>query len=272
MTKHTFSLAVAAAALGGLALSAAGCFGSDPNMNSYIYNKNPGSDAAPASGAGGGGGSGGVDPNGPIIGVPLATFDTANQGFSFSTYSEMPNLAVNNGGTPPSIMWDGTDGSPTSGSLKVFAPYSGANQYVDIQSKAFATTSLQNWAHGTLHVRVKVSSGTFNGQIEPYVDTTTNYAFVGASLNPAKGGGWQDLSVDLDNAMTQISGYDLTQVILFGVHIGSGTAGSSQQPVTFNIDSFSIAGVPGLVADAGADTGTPAGSDAAATSDAPAAD
>ena len=46
------------------------------------------------------------------------------------------NLAVHNGGTAPTITWDGTDGSPTAmaGSLKVTAPYSGANQYVDIQS------------------------------------------------------------------------------------------------------------------------------------------
>jgi len=43
--------------------------------------------------------------------------------------------------------------------------------------------------------------------------------------------------------MTRIAGYDTKQVVLYGVHIGSGGGGASQQPVTFHIDSFTIEGV-----------------------------
>ena len=142
-----------------------------------------------------------------------------------------------------------------AGSLKVTAPYSGANQYIDIQSPTFPTTMLANWMGGTLHVRVKVDSGsTFMGQIEPYVDTTSTFAFVGTSTNVMMGGGWHDYRVVLDSAMTHITGSDTKQVILFGVHIGSGGGGASQGPVTFHIDSFAVEGIAApTTPDAGSD-------------------
>ena len=176
--------------------------------------------------------------------MPLATYDTDNEGFSFSSYDEAGNLAVHFGDTAPTVQFDGTDGSPDNGSLKVLAPYSGANQYVDIQSKTYAMGDLRNFKGGKLHVRIKVDSGsTFMGQIEPYVDTTTGYVFVGSSINARQSHDWQDYIVDLDSAMTRNSGYDLTKVILFGVHIGSGGGGSTQKTVTFHIDSFSVEGI-----------------------------
>jgi len=57
---------------------------------------------------------------------------------------------------------------------------------------------------------------------EPYVDTTSTFAFVGSSINVMMGAGWHDYSVPLDTAMTRIAGYDTKQVVLYGVHIGSG--------------------------------------------------
>jgi len=51
--------------------------------------------------------------------------------------------------------------------VKVFAPYSGANQYVDIQSADVSDRDVEDWSGGRLHVRVKIGSGsTFLGQIE----------------------------------------------------------------------------------------------------------
>jgi hypothetical protein len=125
---------------------------------------------------------------------------------------------------------------------------------------------LQNWAGGKLHVRVKVDTGgTFAGQIEPYVDTTTGYVFVGTSINVMMGGGWHEYIVPLDTAMTRNAGYDLHQVILFGIHIGSGGGGANQKAVTFHIDSFSVEGITAPAIDAGSDTG--GGSDTAASAD-----
>lgn len=242
----------------------AGCLlGEDANHNSMLYGAVGGITGTAGSNGTAGNGAGGSTLM-PLIGTPVATFDTNIQSFAFSTYDEASNLAVHNGGMPPTLDWDGTDGSPSDpslgpvGSLKVFAPYSGANQYVDIQSPTFPSTMLRNWAGGKLHVRVEVDTGsTFAGQIEPYADTTSAFTFVGSSINVMMSAGWHDYVVPLDTAMTRNAGYDNTQVILFGVHIGSGGSGANQKPVTFHIDSFAIEGVAGApTPDAAADTGS----------------
>ncbi len=261
-------LLLASVVAGTLSFLAAGCIlGSDPNKPSMIFGAPGGSTgSAGSNGNAGTTGSGGSTLN-DLVGVPIATFDTTIQSFAFSTYDEPTNLAVHNGGMPPTITYDATDGSPTAtGSLKVFAPYSGANQYVDIQSPTFPMAMLRDWSGGKLHVRVKVDTGsTFVGQIEPYVDTTSTFAFVGTSVNVMMGGGWHDYVVTLDSAMTHITGSDTKQVILYGVHIGSGGGGASQQPVTFHIDSFTVEGItapPTPDAAAAVDTGTTSSDDA----------
>ena len=68
------------------------------------------------------------------------------------------------------------------------------------------------------------------------------------------GGGWHDYTFALDSAMTHIAGSDTKQVILYGVHIGSGGGGASQGSVTFHIDSFSVEGIAAPASpDAGSD-------------------
>ncbi len=236
MKKQTSLLPTALVA----SLAIGGCFGSDPNQNSQI--------AGDAAASGGGGSTGTLaDGAAPITGVALATFDTNPQGFAFSTYADpnSTNLGAANSAATPSIGWIGTEGSPNPGALQIMAPFSGANQYVDIQSKSYPMTGLQNWTGGKLHVRIRVdASSTFNGQIEPYADTGASFDFVGTSFNTGKGSDWQEFVVNLGSAMTQISGFDLTQVVLYGVHIGTGTGGGTATPVTFFIDSFSIEGAP----------------------------
>ena len=270
--KNQSSPLALAFAFTGLSLAAAGCIlGKNPNENERVFNSAVAGTTGSAGGSTGAGGAGGTNLD-TIPGFPVATFDAGDEAFTFSNYPEASNLFTNNGGTPPTIMVDTSDASPTTGgSLKVFAPYSGANQYVDVQSPAATAATAKNWVGGKLHVRVKVDAGsTFAGQIEPYVDTTPgSFFFVGTSLNVVPGGGWHDYVVTLDSAMTRTSGYDLKQVILYGVHIGSGSAGGSQGPVTFHIDSFSIEGVTAPVMDAGRDTGTGAdsASDLAAATD-----
>ena len=230
----------------------AGCLGSDPNQNSMHAD---GSFVATGgtSGGGTGGTSGAFDPSSPVPGTALETFDTGIQGWQYSMYDD--KNSTNLGFTQTLFpSFSGTDGSPAPGALVASAPFSAASQYIDIQSKSYETDSsttklcmgCMNWTGAKLHVRVKVSQGTFAGQIEPYADTTDNYTFVGTSFNAAGDNNWHEYVVDLTNAMTRNSGYDLSKVILFGVHIGTGTTVvSAPTPVTFEIDSFSVVGAPG---------------------------
>src|SRR5947207_7961689 len=135
MTNQPLLLTIVMA--GALSFAGAGCIlGSDPNHNSMLFGGQGGtSGLAGSNGSAGTTGAGGSTLD-TLVGLPVATFDITTQSLAFSTYDEPTNLAVHNGGTAPTITWDGTDGSPTAmaGSLKVTAPYSGANQYVDVQS------------------------------------------------------------------------------------------------------------------------------------------
>ena len=120
-----------------LALAATGCWGSDPNMNSMIATGQGGT-----SGTGSAGSSGNA--TGPIIGMPYATFATATEGFQLNVYHDTgaKNLGDPTSGATPTLSFNSANGSPNNGSLKVMAPYSGSNQYVDIQKSM--TTSPQN--------------------------------------------------------------------------------------------------------------------------------
>jgi hypothetical protein len=264
MIKQTFLLAVAAT-LGGLAVSASGCLGGDPNMNSQLYNPNPSGDAAPPSGAGGGGGSG-INPNGPIVGTPVATFDTTIEGFALSTFADtnQTNLGDPSKGFSPTLAFDMTTGSPDPGSLVLMAPYSGASQYVDIQ-KDFTVSNYHDWSGRTVHVRIKVSSGVFKGGTQVYAKSGSAYFFAGTYTNLASNSNWQEFTLNLTSPMTLGTGaggpFDPSHVVAVGLQLNTGSAGGGSTPVTFNIDSFSVdPPLPGT--DAGGDA-PPATSDAA---------
>jgi hypothetical protein len=238
--KNRALLVVSAASVAGLAVGAGGCFGSDPNKNSMTL-----SGTAGTSGSGNGGAGGSVvNPNGPIVGQALATFDSTVEGFMLNNYHDTGQTNLGDpasGASPaPKVSVDAVEGNPTPGSLKVTAPYSGANQYVDLQ-KSFGTAMPQDWSGGrTMHVRVKVTEGTFGGGLQAYAITTSGYVFGGTFTNVAKGTAWQEFRLDIDHPMTMNAGYDPTKVVVFGVQLNTGSAGASATPVTFNIDSFSI--------------------------------
>jgi hypothetical protein len=226
-----------------LALGVAGCLGSDPNMNSQYYG-----DAAPTTGTGGAGTGGSGSVTGPIKGMAYALFNSATEGFQLNPYHEMPSSGQTNLGDPgsgatPTLSFDATAGSPDPGCLKVVAPYTGANQYVDIQ-KSF-TNMPADWRGQTLRVRVKVVSGTYPGGAQVYAITVPNmYFFGGMFTNTAKNNNWQEFAVNIDSPMSPPTGYDPSQVIIVGVQLNSGNMGASATEVTFNIDSFSLD--PGL--------------------------
>ena len=193
--------------------------------------------------AGPGNPSPGVPAAGPIIGTELATFDSDDNGFALNTFSEATNLA--NGLTAATLTWISTDGSPDFGCVKITAPYSGPNQWVDLEAPVFPAP-LPNWNGRTLHVRVKLDpSSTFSGFARLYVKTGTAYVFYTSSFTPyPQGSGWQEFVLPLVSPAPvppANPGANPTQVTTFGVDpITAGAPPMTPTPVTFYVDSFSI--------------------------------
>lgn len=255
----------------GLTIALAGC-PSDPNKNSMTLGSGGGTGNPGSGGGTGNPGSGGSTVGtgmGPIIGTPIVTFDTmatGTAGFALDAYHDtvQKNLTdpLTAASPVPTIAYDDTQGSPTAGSLTVTAPYFGASQYVDIQKNV--QTTPQNWMGKTMHVRIKVSIGTFRGGVQLYAKSGMAFMFGGTYINFAAGSNWQEFVLNVTAPMTVIPGYDPTNIVSYGLQINSGSAGATQAPVTFNVDSFSIdPPLPPMTMDASAERGADASVDSA---------
>jgi macrolide-specific efflux system membrane fusion protein len=228
------------------ALSGAlGCLGADPNVNSQVFLGAGGSGTGTGgSGTGGSGtGTGGSGTaSGMIKGTPVAVFASGVEGFQLNNYHDTGQKNLADAMAPanpaPVLSFDSGVGNPDNGSIKVTATYSGPNQYVDVQSKSMMS-SPQNWSGRTLHVRIKVDTGNFGGGAQLYVLTTSGFVFGGTHTNFAKNSNWQEFTTNLDAPVTQNSGFDATQVIVFGVQLTSDATGVTGD-VTFHVDSFSV--------------------------------
>ncbi|HEX3903041.1 MAG TPA: hypothetical protein VH853_09325 [Polyangia bacterium] len=187
-----------------------------------------------------------ADAAAPLGGTPLDTFDTGVD-FGFEPYHDtaQTNLAdpalVDGGGTAPLLQFDAEEGSPSPGSMKITVPYSGANQYVEVQSYVFAVP--QDWSGQTLHARLKVDAGsTFHGFAQLYVDTGVSYVAAATAVSVAPGSDWQEIAMDLDHPLTVAAAdrYSAKQVVLYGLQLNTGSAGAGAGPVTFHVDSFTL--------------------------------
>jgi collagen type I/II/III/V/XI/XXIV/XXVII alpha len=261
----SFALALGSA----VGLVGAGCFGGNPNQNSQLANRDGSSSA--------GGSSGNVaDASTPVTGTPLATFDTNLSGFILNMYKDSGSqldLGDPASGVTPMMTFDASDGSPSPGSIQIVAPFFGANQYVDIQNTGqFGLSNLQNWSGGTLHVRVRLISGSFTGGVQLYVDTGVNstgalaYSFGGTFTNFGKGSEWQEFVMSVGSPMSfgVQTTYDATKVSAYGLQLNTGSAGTNAGPATFEIDSFSISGVASATGGGGASGGGAGGTSGAA--------
>jgi hypothetical protein len=240
MNKRNRWNLVGVMALGGLlslASAVVGC-GSDPNGGTE------------GTGTGGkpGGGSGGTSGTlGPVAGMALATFTSDTQGWIVNNYMDASNLGATGSTTAATTTaeWNAAEGSPDSGSLKVSAPFSDWNQYVDVHAVPFDALMLQDWKNKKLHVRIKVASGFVNdmfvmGGAQPYILTGSTYKFGSAWANIPTDGAWKDYVVDLG---TMLGEADPSQVIMFGVQIASGMGNAmaaKPTPAVFYIDSVSL--------------------------------
>jgi hypothetical protein len=194
---------------------------------------------------------GGAGTNGGLPCPGTATFDTDVQSFQLNTFAAAGNLANLEGGTPATASWIGTQGDPGLGAVKINAPYSDYNQFVDLQ-RGLGSTMLKNWTGYKMHVRVKVESGLNPSSmnpagVQPYVNTGTSYNYCGGYTNLVAGNGWNDYVLDLSTCTAPV---DVSMVIAFGVSIQTGSGMGSDggvnpmKPTTavIYIDSFWLEG------------------------------
>ena len=253
--KTHISFSLVSLALGSMV---AGCFGSDPNMNSQLAKP----DASMPSG--------GIDPAKPLVGMAVATFDTGLQGYTIDPYHDTNQtnladpqvIAQRPGQEMPTLTFEAGMGSPSPGSIRIEAPYFGASQFVQLEATSFGTSNTRNWTGGTLYLRIQVLQGTFTGGAQLYIKTGSAYVFGGTYINFPTGAGWKEFAMDVNTPMTTgTSGtYSPAEVITIGVQLNTGMSGASAGPVTFLVDSFSIALPAGGGAGTGGGTGGRGGS------------
>jgi hypothetical protein len=215
-------------------------------------------------GHGGSGGSAGHDA-GPALNLYL--FNTDKQGWDFSNYADPNNLNLAglypiDGGagdaglpdagaaTAPSLTWDGTvdsEGSTSSGSLKVAVTFTGYHQIVDPQIGTISPTI--DLTGKIIHVKVLVDNPlppTYGVQLH-VSGSGSMYVYVSQFYNSATFtvGQWQDIVLDPSTATPpQGKTFDPSQVIQIGVQLGiydppTTDAGAPPFPVdaVFHIDT-----------------------------------
>jgi hypothetical protein len=204
-----------------------------------------GSGGKPGSGGSGSGGAAGspVDAGPPLVDY---TFDTTLQGFVLDDYVDPDTVnlfATYPGGTgtvKPSLTFDGTDGSPAAGSLKVTVTFTAYNQYVDV---IIDPSPVLNLTGKTLHARLRLTSGAFAGGAQFHVSTGADFAvYVASPFPPPTPGVWVDGALDLSSVTA--AEFDPTMVAQIGVQLFSGGGPDSgaypdaNMPVVFNIDTI----------------------------------
>ena len=194
-----------------LALAAAGCFGSDPNMNSQVFTGTAGT-------------SGSMTVTGPIVGTPLATYDSNIAGFVLDPYHDTNQknladpaiIATQPGMMTPTMTFESGMGSPNPGSMRVVAPYTGPSQFVQIEAMSFGTSNTKNWTGGKLHMRAQDPRGKLHGR-RPALHQDRQRLRLRRHLHQLPpGAGWKDFVLPVDAPMTLgTSGpYEPGQVII----------------------------------------------------------
>ncbi len=147
-------------------------------------------------------------------------FDHSTQGWSFNGFNSPPptNIFVQPGGAAPSVSFDGSDGSPAPGALRITAPFTALDQLVDaiigIDQPGLNLSGL------TLHVMVKLVSGTFGG-LQFHASSGASFTFTSAPfVGSLPLGQWVPVTLDLTSGTSP--GFDPTHVVQIGVQMFSG--------------------------------------------------
>jgi len=216
----------------------------------------------------GGGGKSGSDA--AVTHRLFNTFTTANSlaGYALNDYPDTTsyNLAGNyttDGGTEagadadtdgsaadggaavapkPTLEWDGSDGSPDLGALKVTATFTNYRQYVDVITQIAPALDLSD---RVLKAQVKLVSSTpasFPGGIQFHASAGMAYTYFGAAgLSFGNMGSWSPIRLDLNTASPP---FDPTMIVQLGVQVYAGDppAGTTTLPapitIVFEIDTI----------------------------------
>ena len=258
-------LVAGVAALGavGIVSSNAGCGSSSASPDGG--GATTGTAGTSAGGTTGGGGHAGTGSVTPRISY---TFDTASSSDSMNwKLSDYPdgfpskNLGAYmnpdaglNLTTPPSIAWaaDDSEGSATSGSMKITVSFTAFDQYVDPNINLATPVDLSG-SHSLLKMKVRLVSGTFNvggmmfhvssGLTAPNNYVYVSAAWVNASMLPTNGS-WYTLTLDT-SVLTPTDGrvFDPTQIVQMGVQFSTGGAfdggAPPAGPIVLEIDTIS---------------------------------
>jgi len=212
---------------------------------------NGGTSAGGSGGKGSGGSGGNSNTDGGTAQAAFAfTFDKNVEGFGLNTFNPSTggNLADGDGGTKPTLSWDGTVGSTGStptGSLKLDVTFTDYNQFVLISS---GTKPLINATGKTATVWVMVDAvdggREFGGgvQLEANSGASYNGSATGTytTLSP---GAWKAVTLPL----TASGSFDPAQIIQFSVNFTTGSrpeggAFSGPTHAVFHIDTLTDGG------------------------------
>jgi hypothetical protein len=186
----------------------------------------------------------------PVAGTVLFAFDQAGD-----IAAAQPSTQPNNLNAQTTLGWDGKQGDPDDGSLRIEAPFSAYNQQIDIQ---FPLPTLTDLTGKVLYVRIRLGDG-FNadpsapGGMIFYAQSGDDYAWGQAewtNVEQSNRGKWREYSFEMDFPWREVTsggvsgsslGFDPARVRLLGLILHTGGGGSSTilpTPAVFHVDSF----------------------------------
>jgi hypothetical protein len=143
---------------------------------------------------------------------------------------------------PPTLEWDGTDGSPDLGALKVTATFTNYRQYVDVIKQISPALDLTG---RVLKAQVKLVSSTpasFPGGVQFHASAGPAYTYYGvAGLSFGAPGAWSPIRLDLG---TSSASFDPTMIVQLGVQVYAGdppqgmTTLAAPITIVFEIDTI----------------------------------
>lgn len=215
------------------------------------------STACPDAGLGGAGGSGGAagEPpadgtdRSPVAGTVLFAFDRPSD-----ISAAQPSSQPNNLNPQTTLVWDGEQGDPDNGSLRIEAPFSAYNQQIDIQ---FPLPALTDLTGKVVYVRIKLADGFNRDPSAPggmifYAQSGDDYAWGQAewtNIEQSNRGKWREYAFEMRFPWREVTsggvsgsalGFDAARVRLLGIILHTGGGGSSTllpTPAVFHVDS-----------------------------------
>lgn len=205
-----------------------------------------GSGGSTAGSGGHAGGAGGSNTDGGTGTAAFSfTFDKNAEGFGFNTFNPSAGGNVDDidGGTKPTLTWDGTVGSPSStptGSLKLDVTFTDYNQF------ALISSGTKPWMNGTgktaqVWVLLEAVDGghAFGGGVQLEASSGTSFAGASGAYTTLTAGTWKAVTLPLTAAGT----FDPAQLIQFSINFTTGDrpdGGTFAGPVhaIFHIDTL----------------------------------